>query len=84
MTDQNIKKVRSLAKVASDLDISLANLAIAWCLKNQHVSTVITGASRLSQLKENLKASDAVTKLDDNVMAHIEDILKNQPERPAY
>jgi len=60
--------VKRLAKVADDVGVPLAQLAIAWCLKNPRVSTVILGASRVSQLKENLGALAVVPKLTDDVM----------------
>jgi voltage-dependent potassium channel beta subunit len=75
-----IAKVRKLTSIASKLGISMAQLAIAWCLKNPHVSTVITGASRPEQVKENMKALDAVPLLTDEVMEKIEEVLANKPE----
>jgi voltage-dependent potassium channel beta subunit len=65
-------KVRRLAAVAEDLDCSLAQLAIAWCLGNPHVSTVITGASRVEQVHENLAALDVLDRLDDATLDRIE------------
>lgn len=76
---QNIEKVKLLAQVAQDLNATMAQLALAWCLKNPNVSTAITGASRVEQVTENMKAIDLVPKLDDSVMQRIEDILKNKP-----
>ena len=61
------EKVRGLAGVAEELDCTLAQLAIAWCAKNPHVSTVITGASRVEQVHENLGALDVLPKLTDDV-----------------
>mgnify|MGYP006087299451 FL=1 len=84
LNDENINKVVKLEKVALDLDMSMANLALAWCLKNPNVSTVITGATKLSQLEQNLKAVDAVTKLNDGIMQRIEEILDNKPSIPTY
>ena len=55
----------------SELDCTLAQMSIAWCVKNPHVSTVITGASRVEQVHENLAALDVVPKLTDDVMARI-------------
>jgi len=76
LTDQDlINKVKKLGDVAGDLGASTAQLAIAWLLKNPNVSTVILGASKVSQLKENLKALEVVPKLTDNVMTAIEEIL---------
>jgi voltage-dependent potassium channel beta subunit len=67
--------VRALAPIAADLDLPMARFALAWCLKNPHVSTVILGASKTAQLEENLKALDAVKLLDDGVMRRIETAL---------
>ncbi len=75
-----IDKVRQLQSVASDLGGSVAQMALAWCLKNPNVSTVITGASRAQQVTENMKALDLVEKLTDEIMAKIDDILGNKPE----
>lgn len=68
-------KVRALMTVAESVGCTLAQLAIAWCVKNPHVTTVITGASRASQVSENLKALDVVPKLTPEVMARIEAAL---------
>jgi aryl-alcohol dehydrogenase-like predicted oxidoreductase len=84
LTEENIDKVIKLQTIANDLNTSLANLAIAWCLKNNHVSTVITGATKLSQLQENLKSIDVVEKLNDSVMESIESVLNNAPKKPQY
>lgn len=67
--------VAKLAAVAQSLGCTTAQLALAWCVKNPHVSTVITGASRLAQLQENMKALDVVAKLTPEVMAHIGDAI---------
>jgi voltage-dependent potassium channel beta subunit len=69
--DRNAK-VRKLAAVADDLGCSLAQLSIAWCLRNPHVSSVITGASRAEQVHENLAALNVLDRLDDEVVARIE------------
>ncbi len=77
---ERLGKVRELTTIAEELDTSMAKLAIAWCVKNPHVSTVITGASRVSQVEENMKAMDVVPQLTDDVMEKIEAILDNKPE----
>jgi voltage-dependent potassium channel beta subunit len=79
ITDEKIAKVKALAAVATDLGISQAVLAIAWCLKNPHVSTVILGASKDSQLAETLTASEAAEKLTPEVLEKIEQIFQNKP-----
>ncbi len=77
MSDPNVLKVvRALQPVADDLGCTMSQLAIAWTVKNPHVSTVITGASRVSQVHENMKALEVVPKLTDDVMARIDGILK--------
>ena len=78
-----VTKAQELAGVAGELGTSLPKLAIAWCLKNPRVSTVILGASRASQLDENLAALELVDQLSDDVMERIEAILQNKPELPA-
>jgi aryl-alcohol dehydrogenase-like predicted oxidoreductase len=70
-----IAKVRQLAPIASDLDCTLAQLALAWCVRNPNVSTVITGASRASQVVENMKALDVVPRLTQDVLARIDAIV---------
>lgn len=76
---EKLQIVRNLAPVAADLGCTLAQLAIAWCLKNPNVSTVITGASRPEQVIENMKALDMVGKLSLEIMDRIEVILNNKP-----
>jgi aryl-alcohol dehydrogenase-like predicted oxidoreductase len=71
-------QVKALQAVAKDLGVSLAQLSIAWCAKNPHVSTVITGASRVEQVHENMKALDALAKLDAGVMERIAGILQGK------
>ncbi len=75
-----IARVKALAPVAADLGCTLAQLAIAWCAKNPNVTTVITGASRVAQLKDNLKALDVLPKLTPEVLQRIDGIVG--PPRP--
>jgi voltage-dependent potassium channel beta subunit len=65
---------RRLAPLAADLGCTLAQLALAWCLKNPNVSTVITGASRPAQVVENMRALDVVARLTPEVMARIDEL----------
>jgi len=81
---QQIAKVRELTRIAEDLGTTMPRMAIAWTLKNPNVSTVILGASRLSQLEENLKALEAVPQLTADVMEKIEEILDNKPKPLAF
>ena len=67
--------VRELGKVADDLGVSLAVMSLAWALKNPNVSTVITGASRVSQVIENMKAAEFKNQLTDDVMQRIDEII---------
>lgn len=72
-----LEVTRQLAKVADDLGVTLAQMSLAWLLKNPNVSTVITGASRVSQVEENMKAVAIKDKLTDDVMDRIEAIVKD-------
>ncbi len=69
------RRVRALKAVADELGVSLAQLSIAWCASNPHVSTVITGASRVEQVRENLGALDALARLTPDVRARIDAIF---------
>ena len=64
-----------LEGVAGDIGASVAQMALAWCLKNPHISTVITGASRVEQVHENMQAIEVVPKLTLEVMERIEEIM---------
>jgi voltage-dependent potassium channel beta subunit len=74
-----ISKVKELASIAADLGVSMTQMALAWCLKNPHVSTVITGASRVEQVRENMGAIGVVEKLTPEVMTRIDEVLGNKP-----
>ena len=78
---QRLEKVKRLQPIAADLGCSLAQLALAWCLKNPHVSTVITGASKVEQVQENFGALEVVPKLTPEVMERIEGVLQNNPNK---
>lgn len=77
---KRLQSVRELVPIAEELGTTMPRLAIAWCLKNPNVSTVITGASKVSQVAENMKALDLVPQLTDDVMEKIEAVLGNKPE----
>ena len=79
LKDDLIQKVRGLQGVADELGCTMAQLALAWALKNENVSTVITGASKVEQVHQNMKAIDTYKLLDDEVMQTIEEILDNKP-----
>lgn len=70
-----IAKVRKLMPIAQELKCTLAQMSLAWCLKNPHVSTVITGASRPAQVRENMQALDVAGKLGPDIMARIDSIV---------
>jgi voltage-dependent potassium channel beta subunit len=78
-----IEKVKALETIARELQTSTTHLALAWCLKNPHVSTVITGASRVEQVHDNLHALELIPQLTDDVMATIEAVLDNKPKPPV-
>jgi len=69
------RRVRALGEIARDLGASLAQLSIAWCASNPHVSTVITGASRVEQVRENLGALEVIDRITPEVRARIEAIF---------
>jgi len=76
VTDEDAnEQVRELAEIADELDCTLAQLAIAWCARNPNVSTVITGASRVEQVHENMVALDVMEELDDALMERIDEIM---------
>lgn len=74
-----IEKVKKLAPIAAEIGATTAQLALAWLLKNPRVSTVITGASRVEQVEQNMRASDLAEKLTDEMMERIEGVLQNKP-----
>ena len=76
---QRHQKVKELHQLSEDLGLPLVNLALCWCLKNQNVSTLILGASKVEQLKQNLDSINHMERLDDSAMERIETILNNKP-----
>jgi voltage-dependent potassium channel beta subunit len=79
ITADKVAKVRALQPLALELGCTLAQLALAWCLKNPDISTVITGASRPEQVRENLGALDVADKLTPELLEQIETVLGNKP-----
>jgi len=63
-----MKKVASLVPIANEMGVNLSNLAIAWCLLNENVSTVILGASKIEQLEENLKSTEVLSLFDEGIL----------------
>jgi voltage-dependent potassium channel beta subunit len=72
---QRIEKAKKLAVIAKELDCTLSQLSLAWCLKNPHVSTVIIGATTVEQLRENLGAAAIKDKLTNQVIKQIESVV---------
>lgn len=79
-----LKKVEKLQELADHLNVSLVKFSLAWCLKNPNVSTVILGASKSVQLKENLTALEVVPLLTDDIIAQIEEIMETKPKLPQF
>jgi len=73
---QLIEKTKELEKIANDLGCTLSQLSIAWCLKNPNVSSVITGATKMEQLLENLEAVDIKSQLTPEIMKRIDKVTK--------
>jgi len=84
LTEDRLKKVKSIKSIADDLSVSMPQLAIAWCLKNNNVSTVILGASKVKQLEENLDAVDKLHLLSSDIMMQIDEVLSNKPIIPEF
>ena len=83
ITPEVIAKVRQLSALAAELGMTTAQMAIAWLLRRKEVSSVITGATRMEQLEENLGAAEALDKLGEEALERIEAILQNAPEEDA-
>jgi voltage-dependent potassium channel beta subunit len=80
---KQIETATALKPVAEELGCSMAQLAIAWCLKNPNVSTVILGASCIEQLDENLESANVAEQLTADVIEQIDGVLDNKPELPT-
>ncbi len=77
LSGKTFEKLRKIRKMADELGVKMSQLAIAWVLKNEHVSSVILGVSSLEQLEENLKAIEVEEKLTSDVMEELERILED-------
>ena len=84
ITIDRIEKVQKLAELSKKIKVSLPVLSISWCLSNKNVSTVILGASKKEQLKENLKSIDYQNIITDEIYLEIENIIDNKPMMPAF
>lgn len=73
--EEKLAQVRAMEPIAQELGCTLPQLAIAWCLNNPYVSSVITGASRVEQVRENMKASDVAPKLTPEILQRIDQIF---------
>ncbi|KAG6473515.1 probable voltage-gated potassium channel subunit beta [Zingiber officinale] len=76
-----LRKVNGLRPIAEELGVPLSQLAIAWCAANPNVSTVITGATKESQILENLKALEVLPLLTPDVLEKIEAVVQSKPKR---
>jgi voltage-dependent potassium channel beta subunit len=79
IADYRIDQVKRLTKVAQELGTTTAAMSIAWCIHNPNVTTAILGATKESQLLENLKALEILPLLTKEVMDSIEEIMNNKP-----
>ena len=77
---EKLVKVQALEPIAKELDCTMAQLSLAWCLKNPFISSVITGASRVSQVHENMKAIEIAPKLTDDLLKQIDAIFEFKEE----
>jgi voltage-dependent potassium channel beta subunit len=79
---EKLAKIRQLADLGKEIGLPIHHLALLWCLRNPHVSTVILGASKKAQLDDNLSALEAKDKLTPDVLERIEAIMGNKPAEP--
>lgn len=84
LVKETLEKVKKLSALAKDVEMTMPQLGVSWCLKNENVSTVILGASKTSQLKENLQAAGKKDLITPEVMEKIEKILQNKPKHSAF
>ncbi len=82
--DEVVAKVAALAPIATDLGCSQSQLAIAWCVKNPNVSSVIMGGSTVAQLRENLMALHCLSALTDEVMQQLDEIFPVRFRGPTF
>ncbi|MFN8321082.1 MAG: aldo/keto reductase [Chitinophagales bacterium] len=82
--EAKVAKVKALNELSKEVGISFTHLALCWCLKNKNVSSVILGASKVSQLDENLQCFDSLPKVTDEVMRKADEILQNKPQVIVY
>ena len=80
IVEDKINKVKQLQLIANELNVSVANLSIAWCVNNCNVTTAILGATKKEQLQETLKALDVLPMLTPEVLNRINDVMGNKPK----
>lgn len=81
LNEPNLEKVRNLIPIAKELDISMANLSLAWILRCKEITSVITGASKPEHVLDNVKTTEI--ELSQDIIERIEKILGNKPELPG-
>lgn len=77
-----MEQVKRLAPLAAETGVTLAQFALAWCLRNPLVSTVITGATRPEQVSENLQSLEVAARMTPDLIERVEGILENRPQPP--
>ena len=82
--NDKVEKVKKITAVAKALNVSVAALSIAWCIKNPNVTTAILGATKKEQLTDNLKALEVLPLLTPEVLQSIEDIMGTKPKLPEF
>ncbi|CAN5295755.1 hypothetical protein BH09BAC2_BH09BAC2_04040 [soil metagenome] len=82
--EEKIGKVKKLTDFAKELNVDVAALSIAWCIKNPNVTTAILGATKKEQLYSNLKALEVLPLLTGEVMEKIDEIMQTKPELPQF
>ncbi|MCO5581407.1 hypothetical protein L7F22_035291 [Adiantum nelumboides] len=82
LVDEVLHKVEGLMPIAMELDVPLAQLAIAWCALNPNVCTVITGATKEHQILQNMKALDVMPLLTRDILEKIEAVVQSKPQEP--
>lgn len=81
LTEENLEKVRKLGVIAKENDMTMSNLALAWILRRPEITSVITGASRVAHVEDNVRATDI--RLSDDLLVQIDEILDNEPQWPT-
>ena len=78
LTEERLVVIKKLSSLAKEINLSLPVMSLAWILKNPNVSTIILGASKETQLIENLKSIEAQTMMTNEVMERVEEILRGE------